>query len=426
MALKLGEAAPNSAATDEIGDDIMSAAADQLGAKLNFPKAGTPAKPAVKKAPPAAAAPAADPEEPVLGGDEPEDDLPLGAELLGDETAEQKTARETKEAAAAEAAEADDGTEGEETDEEKTAREAEEAKATAAANTPEAKAAAAQAADTKKFVELKLKGLDLPDETKKIVQGVIDSRIGFISVKAKAEQARLEALVEQLSDEVEAAEKGKGAPINVPGIDPLYFVGSEQDLTARETEIESFLKFAALNPDGSEGDAAQGIPPWSAEQIQQRRRELLRERDLVIPAVKKNFAARVTHDTELKAKLPSLFDRKSEEYRSAQALLKQIPELRRHPNVSVLLAQLILGAKALADVGKAKTTPAAAAGTTGAAVIRKAPRAPGGGGPGRGSVITGNSAGGKPAASEAMKQVMSKPGDKKAFEGAVGALLADL
>lgn len=420
MATKPGEAAPNTAATDDIGDDIMSAAADQLGAKLNFPKAGTSPKIPAKKA-----AAAVDPEEPVLGGDEPEDDLPAGAVLLGEETAEQKTAREAEETAAAETAAADEAAEGEETAEEKTAREAEEAKATAAANTPEAKAAAALAADTRKFADLKLKDLDLPEDAKKIVYGVINARIGKIHFDAKAEQARLEARVEELTTEVEEAEQGKGAPIKIPGVHPLFFAATEKELTERETAIEEFLKFAAKNPDGTEGDAAQGIPPWSAEEVQDRRRVLMHERDLVIPAVKKNLTARVTLDTELKAKLPSLFDRKSEEFRSAQVLLKQMPELRRHPNVNVILAKLVLGEKALAEVGKTRT-PAAAAGTTGAPVIRKAPRAPGGGGPGRGSVITGNPAGGKPAASEAMKQVMSKPGDRKAFEGAVGALLADL
>ncbi len=408
MAKTKGEAAPKKPAMveEDVSDDIMTAAASKLGVNLDFkPESGGEAE-ASTEAPEAEEAGEAEDGE--------------TAEADSTETAEEKTTRETAEAAAREEspeAKAAREAEAEETDEEKDAREAEEA---AAAETPEAKDAAALAAETKKFVNLRLK--DLPELTRKRVEAAIGARIGPVIGKSRAEQARLEARVEELTDEVEEAKKSATAPVNIPGVHPLELVATSAELDTRLEQIDAFEEFAADNPDGTEGDPAKGIPPWTPEQIRGKMRELKRERDRVIPAVRAKLQARASIDADLKKSYPALFDRKSEDYRSAQALLKQMPELRRHANANVLIAQLIQGAKALAD--KAKLP---AAGSKPAATEpRKAPRVPGAGSSGRGSPISTPAGAGKTNAAAAITRLNQNPGDRGAYNEAVMATVGEL
>lgn len=431
MAKGSGGAAPITAeieSGEEIGDDIVASAAKLMNKPLAFPAGeATPAakKPATPAKKPATAATAEDDDFEMPG--EKAERLKreaADAAAASGETDEEKAAREAEEADAGETPEAKTAREAEEaaaaaeeTDEEKAAREAEEA----AADTPEAQEAQALADGTKKFVDLRLK--DLPDDVRERVQGVIQSRLGFISVAAKAEKARLETVVEELTDKLEVSEKNK-APTEIPGLNPLYMANNEAELDQRLKDIREFRVFVRDNPDGVPEDAATGRKEWTPAAMQKRLWELEDERDSVIPAVRLHLQQRAALDEPLKKSFPSLFDRKSEDYRAREALLKQMPELRRHANMNVLVARLLLGAKVLADRSKPKS-PAAAAGSAGSEP-RRAPRVPGSGGPGRGSVIAGSQAGGKPAISTAMNRVMANPGDKKAFNQAVEALVSDM
>ncbi len=372
-----GEAAPESAEID-VGDDILDAAAALLGIKLAGPAASEPTE-----------KPAAPAEE----TDEPEAEVaaekPVSTEAAADEAdAEvEKPAAETD----AEPAELSD----------------------------EEKAAAKLADETAQFINVKLK--DLPEPVRQRVQGVLDARIGKITATARAEQARLETRVEELAEELaEAREKGgAAAPVNLPGVHPLMFAETESALDARLTQIEAFEDFADANREGYEGDATKNEVSWSAEQIRAKLRELQRERDRVIPAARANLRARASEDAGLKQTYAPLFDRKSEEYRSAQALLKTMPELRRHPNVNVLVARLILGERALATLAQ----PKAAAGSKGtqlAAVIRKAPRVPGAGAPAKGGALDRKADG--PDSSKAVSTFMQRP-SRAGLEAAAAAFL---
>lgn len=388
MATPPGEAAPSKSAGIEVDDDIMSAAAGRLGVTLPAPQ--TEPKPGeAAEGEPAAGEPGEG--EPAAG--EPGEGEPAAGEPGEGEPA---------------AGESDEG--------EPAAGEPEAGKSAAD------KAAAKLADETKQFVAVKLK--DLPEAVRTRVQSVIDARLGKISSDAKAEQARLETRVEELSDELEETKAKVGsAPVNIPGVHPLMLIGSEKELDDRLTRIEAFEDFADQYPEGYEGDGTEKDPAWTAEQIRAKVRELKRERERIIPAARENLKARAVKDTELKTKYAALFDRKSEDYRSAQALVKLMPELNRHPDKNVLIARLILGEKALADLGKPKGgTP----GTKAPVIVKKAPRVPGSGGPAKGSVVAGNPAGERPAADSAVRKVMQNPGDKRAFNSAVEALVGNL
>lgn len=266
----------------------------------------------------------------------------------------------------------------------------------------EEKAKRALAQENADYIAANLK--NLPPELKKQVQGVLDKRIGKITAKAHAETDRLSARVEELATELEEAKAAKPAAAPaLPGVHPLMLAESETVLEEHLSQIEAFEDFAADNPDGFEGDQAKGLPAWTPDQIRKQLRELRRVRERVIPAARANLQARAVQDAELKKTFAPMFDRKSEDYRSAQALLKTMPELRRHPNASVLVARLILGERALAALTKpaAKSKPLAA-------VIRKAPRVPGGGAPAKGGALDAQRGQGTDSAS-AVKNYMKAP-----------------
>ena len=88
-----------------------------------------------------------------------------------------------------------------------------------------------------------------------------------------------------------------------------------------------------------------------------------------------------------------MYDAKTEEYRTADALRKQLPELRRLPDGEAFIARLVLGSRALTE--RATNTPgkkpASAAqpakAKSPATPARKAPLAPGDGSQALGSVL---------------------------------------
>jgi hypothetical protein len=397
---KPGDAAPAAGAENSAGQgggefsaDTMKAVFAKFGKKLEIAKtegsrgdaeqgAAKTETPEQKAAREAAGAAGADPD----------------AAARAAETPEQKAEREAAEAAAAAEAE---------TPEEKATREAEEA---AARETPEAKAAAEQHAETEKLVRAKLK--DLPEAQRKVAQSIINERIGHISAKAKAEvetataeTKRLGDRVVELTTELDEAREGGGQQVVIQGVHPAMLAETPAQLDRMADELdrqEDMLE--RFRETGIEADEARGIPGYTAEQVRARLRELARERERVLPKARELLTQRATADAALKAQLPELFDVRTEEYRAAAQLRKLLPEIRRLPNAAEFVAKFVLGTKVLAErqaaaakkPGDGKNgAAAAAAGGAGAPEkkatqpppTRKAPRAPGDGAAGNGSVL---------------------------------------
>jgi hypothetical protein len=395
MSKQSGAAAPVTAEERDVTDDVLANASAILGMKT-FPGSTTTAT--------------AEADDETDGPD---------ADDAGDDDADEKPVAKAKPSAKA-AAPADDDDAADDDDQPAT-DEADEDDAAATEDDAEAelsdeeKEAAALAQATAALVNSRLK--DLPEPVRQRVQAVLDARIGKITAKAKAEAAQLTTRVDALAAELEeakAAQPATAAPA-LPGVHPLFFAESETVLETRLAEIENFEDFAADHPDGFEGDPAKNLPAWTPESIRRTLRDLQKERDRVIPAVRANLRARAASDVELKKTFAPMFDRTREEYRSAQALLKTMPELRRHPEANVLVAQLILGQRALAALKK----PAAKSEKL-AAVIRKAPRVPGAGAPARGGAADHRSSG--PDSSAAVAKFMQDP-KGRGFAAAVESFL---
>lgn len=304
------------------------------------------------------------------------------------ETAEAKATREAAEADALE----------NETAEQKAEREAAELEARET-ETPEAKATreATQATsdETAKVVNAKLK--DLPEPQRKIVQSIIDTAIARVSGRSKAEVERLGNRVVELTTELETARKNDGAPVVVPGLHPALLADTADqidryadELAAQEDMLDQY------RDSGIEADEAKGQPAFTADQVRTRIREIKRERERILPQARTNLTKRTETETGLKTTYAAMFDPRTDDYRIADTLRRQLPELRRLPNAAEFVAKFVLGTKALAELQKPASerkaplngSPAAAKKViTKPPVIRKAPRAPGDGSAAHGSPL---------------------------------------
>ena len=312
---------------------------------------------------------------------------------------EGKQAAATTEAEQAAAAAAEASPEGDEAEAAAAATEADKASAEAGAEAETVvtdEQAKKLSEENSKILHAKLK--DLPEATRKTVQSFMDERIAAISGKAKSENDRLGTRVTELTGEIETLRKEGPVPVVIPGIHPALLADTPEQIDQEVQKIETFEDWAdqyraGFNlPESETYDPKQ--PTWTAEQIRARSRELQREKDRILPQARQKLADRTKADEQLKTVLPSLFDPKTSEYAQAQSLLKAQPHLRVRADQNVILAQLILGQKALQQLQNPGRKPGNASPNAGKSTapaakppLRKAPRAPGDGAPAFGSPL---------------------------------------
>lgn len=353
----------------------------------------------------------------------------LGGPAIVEESADEPAAESTEEASDEnaedsneESAEADENTEDAEATEE--VEESEDAEDEEDKETEKEEPAAK--IDTSKEVAAALK--DLPEETRTRVQGVVDQIVGRVVGRERAEKDRLGQRVTTVTAELEAARKAQG-PVQVAGVNPLFMV---EDEAALEVEDEKFTKFidwaedhaAGVNlPDSESYDPAQ--PTFTADQIRQRKREILREQQKTVPAARKLLETRNAIEKNLRVLYPAAYDPKAPEYAAIENVLKTLPALRQFPDSRVIALRQYLGAQALAELidqqKEKKPTDQKGKQVIEKPAKKKVPRAPGAGSPAKGSVLSPKN--GKPAASEAVRKVMQDPGNRPALQNAVSDLI---
>lgn len=111
-----------------------------------------------------------------------------------------------------------------------------------------------------------------------------------------------------------------------------------------------------------------------------------------------------------------------------QHVLRLMPSIKRYRDYRAIIAQQILGARELtrlleARKGKAGGKPDEKAKPP-VPPLKKAPRAPGGGAQAKGSVVAREHD--KPAASSAVSKAYQNPGNRRAFQDAVSAVIGNL
>lgn len=245
--------------------------------------------------------------------------------------------------------------------------------------------------ETTKIVSSRLK--DLPAAQRKTVEAVIGERIAKISARKQADVDRLKTRVVELNDELVTARKGGGSKVALQNVHPTMLVETAEELNAYADtleEHESMLE--AVRDTGVEADAEKGQPGYTAEQIRARLRDIRKERERILPAARDLLAKRQADAASVKAALPTLFDPTTDEYRQADKLRRQLPELRRHPDAETIIAKIVLGTIALEGLTKENGRRAPVRKTTSevrqtTVTTRKAPRAPGRGSAALGSVL---------------------------------------
>lgn len=410
-----GEAAAPNAAGNEIENELMDSVASRLGTTL--PKAESDRDPA--------AGGGAEGEH--QGDDSEQQDNPAGdgteaggegSKAEGDATAEDDQSGEPEGEADGEHAadDADKGKTGEDADEQ-----------------GDKKPGSEYAADTAKLLNTRLK--DLAPEQRKVVEGIIGARIGQIVAKERTERERLGQRVEELAAENQQLQASKGPRIVDATVHPTELIESPDELTARTEKLDEWLDWADDHKDGIEPVGEPGEegykPGHTKDEIRDQARKWRKEKEQLIPRVRETLRARAQGDAVLRQVMPEMFDPKTNEYRFAQQMLQQLPQLRRFADFRGILAQQILGTKLLNDRYEAFKKKAApgnggqpdekAKPKPGVTLRKPAPRAPGSGTPAKGSVVARELD--KPAAAQAVSKVYSDPTNRKAFNAAVESLL---
>lgn len=286
------------------------------------------------------------------------------------------------------------------------------------------------AAETAQLLKKRLK--DLPEPTRKLVEGVIGGRISTIVAKERAERDRLGARVEELTAQNTQLAAEKGPRYVSSDIHPTLLLDSEKEIGDRVGKLQELLDWAEDHADGVEPTGEPGDedykPGFTKDQIRAKAREWRKEKEELIPQAREKLRARAAGDAALKEIYPALFDAKSPEHQQATGMLAALPQLRRFANMNQILAAMIVGLKELERMAEARGAAKGGAGGPGKTKTetdqqprKKAPRAPGGGSPAKGSDVVRER--GQPVASEAVKKVMSNPGDKKAFTSAIASLV---
>lgn len=250
-----------------------------------------------------------------------------------------------------------------------------------------------EAAESAKVVNARLK--DLPEAQRKIAQAIIAERIGKVVGKAKAETERLEGRVVELTTELETTRRERGAQTVVPNVHSLMLVDTPEQIEAYADHLDAQEDvLEPLRETGVEADDAKGTAGFTPAQVNARLREIRKERERVLPQARTLLQKRTETAAALKAAYPALYNPTTEEYRLADALRKQLPELKRIPDADVFIAKIVLGTKVYTDLTKnpkgktaVQAKPATTAKPATQVQVRKAPRAPGDGSSSLGSVL---------------------------------------
>lgn len=177
-------------------------------------------------------------------------------------------------------------------------------------------------------------------------------RINRLTRKNSELESKLDAAVNELSTlrkQSERVESGKDVPI--PSASPLSYIGDEQTLDAELSKANGIVKWCNENPDGLSMTDESGREIFHSPKDVERWRN---DANVVV-----NNAAnrrlelqrwnyeRNHFDGMAREICPKLFDKTSEEYQEATAMLQQFPGIKASPRVNYALAIAVEGAKSV-------------------------------------------------------------------------------
>jgi hypothetical protein len=190
----------------------------------------------------------------------------------------------------------------------------------------------------------------------------VQKRINKLVAAKKAAQAQLEereARLAQMEREMQAL---KSVPqTSAPTVsDAIEALSSVQEVNAEFQRALYVLDWCEDNPDGGVITDPQGNQvELDNHQVRDMRKLARRRKEIELPARLQYLNQKSQIEPVLTAKHPWMRKPESEEYRVAQQVLRDFPEVKRRPDHMHLVAALIEGLKVFAerDSGKAKVAP---------------------------------------------------------------------
>jgi hypothetical protein len=190
----------------------------------------------------------------------------------------------------------------------------------------------------------------------------VQKRINKLVAAKKAAQAQLEereARLAQMEREIQAL-KSVPAP-SAPDIsDAIQALNSTEEVNAEFQRASYVLDWCEDNPDGGVIIDPQGNEvELDVQQVRAMKKMARRRKEVELPARFQYLNQKSQIEPVLATKHPWMRKPESEEYRVAQQVLRDFPEVKRRPDHMHLVAALIEGLKVFAerDSGKAKVAP---------------------------------------------------------------------
>ena len=190
----------------------------------------------------------------------------------------------------------------------------------------------------------------------------VQKRINKLVAAKKAAQAQLEereARLAQMEREIQAL-KSVPAP-SAPSIsDAVQALNSTEEVNAEFQRASYVLDWCEDNPDGGVIIDPQGNEvELDVQQVRAMKKMARRRKEVELPARFQYLNQKSQIEPVLATKHPWMRKPESEEYRVAQQVLRDFPEVKRRPDHMHLVAALIEGLKVFAerDSGKAKVAP---------------------------------------------------------------------
>ena len=123
---------------------------------------------------------------------------------------------------------------------------------------------------------------------------------------------------------------------------PLFLENDPKTIDERLDQIHQFEMWAAEN---DEDEVQVDGNVYLQKDIRRRLAEIRHERDAILPKVRETIRQRSAMDQIAKEQYPKLFERYSEDYQVYQKVLAELPQLRQFPQLSLMIGDMIQGAR---------------------------------------------------------------------------------
>lgn len=205
-------------------------------------------------------------------------------------------------------------------------------------------------------------------------QKAFDRRMAKEVRKRKEMEASYKADIEGLRSEVQQLRGGKGdgannAPVPMPS--DVLLLANEAQLSERERELEAFQEWAQEHWEGYTSEK-EGVPSYTAQEIQKRYRAAERVLTRDIPKAREVMKVRQQIEAQAAAIYPDLKNPKSQLSVGIEHFLTKMPALRQFPDIKVMIAHML---HRYAEVDKLAKEKVKAPGT-GKPAPKAAPRVP--------------------------------------------------